>query len=307
MPETWRFLGRRFTVDAPERAVRVLRRLFAFPALEAALGSPWTVEVRSSDAGLPTLEDAFEAALHDCTVQVSPTPNGAWLARGSAGVLLGLHDERATLTLHGAGDSSDLQPCLMVAGIEALRSSGLVPLHAAIAVRDGAALALTGKSGAGKTTTLLHALRAGFAPLCEDFAWLEPTTMHVYGADRGLRCLPETARRLEAWFPQARPGAPDGDKALYDFADLGSRVWSAPLTRLWTLERGATPGLGPLSPSERLVALYTASGVPVTRAAQAQLTRLLPGIATRLELRRATLGAVDDTDWFARLADGALA
>lgn len=144
---------------------------------------------------------------------------------------------------------------LYLALIEALRASGLIPLHAAVVVRDGEATALTARSGTGKTTTLLRLLAAGWTPLAEDLAWLDPDSLTLYGWDRGIRLWQET---IDRFLPQLA-GAPwttdpDGKRFLgyRDLAPLSMggvqlegaeapslRVSSARLTRIVRLERGA--------------------------------------------------------------------
>ncbi|NJK46119.1 MAG: hypothetical protein HC933_19310 [Pleurocapsa sp. SU_196_0] len=45
--------------------------------------------------------------------------------------------------------------------LEALRASGLIPLHAAMADKGGRATAFLGASGRGKTTSLITAMTRG--------------------------------------------------------------------------------------------------------------------------------------------------
>lgn len=285
----WRLLGREFHALVSARAEGLLRRLFAFPELADALVSPWRIELTQTSDPVPNLPDAYTAAIHGGTVRVSLLSDGCWVSSGDAGVRLNAQGSRAQLTLYGADD--DLAPCLMVAGIEALRLSGLVPLHAAMAAHDAGAVAFTGPSGAGKTTTLLHALRSGWRPVCEDFAWLEPVSMTVFGADRGLRLLPDTLRWLHEVFPHVQPGALEGGKTLVEFADLAPRVWQAPLKAMWKLERrpGDKTHFELLSPSERLMTLFEASGLPVSKLGQALFAAQAPQITARLEVRRAVM------------------
>lgn len=235
----------------------------------------------------PSLPDAYEAAIHGGAVRVSPFDGGCWVLSGNAGVHLHAQHDRVQLKLYGSDD--DLAPSLMVAGIEALRLSGLVPLHAAIATHGGEAIAFTGASGAGKTTTLLHAVQAGWQPICEDFAWLEPVSMTVFGADRGLRLLPDTLEWFKRVFPDVGLGAVEGGKTSVEFADLAPRVWQARLHAILRLERrpSGVAQLEELSPSERLIALFEASGLPVSKTGQALFAAQAGSIATRLELRRA--------------------
>src|SRR5690606_29170518 len=121
---------------------------------------------------------------------------------------------------------------LYIAICEALRASGLLPLHAAVAVppagsvdwqppavppaadEGGAmpppAIAFLGGRGAGKSTTLVHLVRAGWTPVAEDVCWVDPEAFVVYGWDRGVR-LRRPA--IEAFFPDlgSAPLVPEPD------------------------------------------------------------------------------------------------
>lgn len=191
---------------------------------------------------------------------------------------------------------------LYLALSEALRASGLIPLHAAVVVRDGEAIALTARSGTGKTTTLLRLLAAGWTPLAEDLAWLDPDSLKLYGWDRGIRLWQETIDRFLPHLADAPwTTDPDGKRFLgyRDLAPLNragaqvegaapssSRVSSARLTRIVRLERGArsTEGASTLPGSTA-----TRPGAAVTRQMDllsetllaAEPTPLLPHDAVR--------------------------
>lgn len=63
----------------------------------------------------------------------------------------------------------------------ASRTQGLVPLHAACVERNGQAVLLVGRSGAGKSTVALHCLQAGLRFISEDSTFVEPRSMQVTG------------------------------------------------------------------------------------------------------------------------------
>src|SRR5690606_782475 len=117
-----------------------------------------------------------------------------WVWRGGeAYVHLRLGDDGARVRFRFG---ADIFPALYAAVTEALRASGLLPLHAAVVVSDGVATALAAPSGTGKTTTLLRLLSRGWSPLAEDLSWLDPGTGTLYGWDRGLRLWSDGLARV---------------------------------------------------------------------------------------------------------------
>jgi hypothetical protein len=181
---------------------------------------------------------------------------------------------------------------LMVAVIEALRISGLIPLHTSIAVKNGSATAFVGQSGRGKTTTLITAIAHGYQPLCEDFALLEPNTGMVYPLDRGLRCLPDTLERLQRLFPNAKPSHFDRDKFVVPFETLSLRSFSATLQHVYMLERNfeEPTRFEPMRNAERVMTLFSASGAPLSATGKTLTARSFAQLATRLEFARLWLG-----------------
>lgn len=184
---------------------------------------------------------------------------------------------------------------LLLAMHEAVRASGLLPLHCAAAVAPGepGATVLVGPRGAGKSTTLVRLAQAGWSPLCEDFAWLDPNSLQLYGWDLEVRLLPDAVERLGP-LPASPARAEDGRKSLLSYADLEARfgvprVMTARLQRLVFLRR--PPDLAaPLAPArlERasaVPALWQSIGLPLcsgTRTFVAeQIGELLRSVQTR--------------------------
>lgn len=215
----------------------------------------------------------------------------------SAGVRLSLDGDATRIHCWGLNDPTrltELAAALHVAMCEALRASGLMPLHAAVAARDGGASAFVAQSGTGKSTTLVHAIRAGWAPIAEDFAWVDPETLAIYGWDRGIRLWPEGHAVVDA-----RSGAGDGwrpgahGKLCLDYAELGV---GAPrrgrLTGIVLLERDGTRPAAwePLPPRDAVRAMWEATGVPLVSATRAWVGREIPRVLERVSARRLRLG-----------------
>lgn len=223
-----------------------------------------------------------------------------WWSMGDAasGVSLRLFRRRARIRIR-TGDDAAIKPAtllaLHVAFCEALRARGLIPLHAAVAVRDGRATAFFGPSGVGKSTTLLSAIDDGWLPLAEDFAWLDPTTcrVHAWSGERGVRLDAIGLSRLGAsayagaWQPR-----PDGKIELAYDEMAGARPMSAELTRVVLLARDDSreSTMHPISSRAAVRALWESAGVPLCRVSREEFAARIPAVIARLEWRRLTLG-----------------
>lgn len=183
---------------------------------------------------------------------------------------------------------------LYVAFCEALRASGLLPLHAAVVVRGGKATALAAPSGTGKTTTLVRLLSQGWRPLAEDLSWLDPADGTLYGWDRGLRLWPDGVERLGPTLAAAPWTVdPDGKRFLAWDALGVTRVPQARLARWILLERDAArPSAYDALPRRDAVrALWESTGVPMTRGARDAVGAHVAVLLQRLEFRRLRLGS----------------
>lgn len=261
LAERWRFDEH----DVPAHPFRITleeceRRPGDLPRMD---GAP--LEVRLPDVSLPWW---------NC--------GACWRTGGEeAGVAARFEEGEAEIRVWGGGaPSPDLFAALYLAMNEALRASGLVPLHAAVVARGEEAVALVAPSGTGKSTTLLRLLEGGWAPLAEDLAWLDPATLEVYGWDRGIRLWPET---IEHVLPHlaAAPWTtdPDGKRFLrYDALGV-PRTAEARLTRLVRLERGGEGAsqLEPLPAREAVRTLWEATGVPLLSTTRDALARVAFG------------------------------
>ncbi|HEX8452918.1 MAG TPA: hypothetical protein VF647_12525 [Longimicrobium sp.] len=209
---------------------------------------------------------------------------GVRLALGTAGSRIepyGLEEESRRELLRGA---------LFVALYESLRASGLVPLHASVIARNGEATALLARSGTGKSSTLVQAVRGGWDPVAEDFAWLDPVTLQVYGWDRGVHLWPDARRRFAPDLP-GRMGA-DGKLFIPWDALGGARPGGARLASVALLSRDANrPSQWEALPEREAVrALWESIGVPLSAASRAAVAELIPALLRRVRTRRLILG-----------------
>lgn len=232
--------------------------------------------------------------------------HGEWHTDGrTAGVSARFDDGEARIRVWGTttGDghaqapasavSAAPWPALYVALCEALRASGLVPLHAAVVVRGRTAIAIAGPSGAGKTTTLLRLLDRGWRPLAEDFSWLDPASRTLYGWDRGLRLWRDGLARIAPRFAAA-PWTLDRDgKLLLEWRAVPAvRAPQATLARMILLERDAArrSTISSLSPRAAVRVLWEASGVPLTPKVREDTAQHVARLVRTIEVARLKLG-----------------
>jgi hypothetical protein len=100
----------------------------------------------------------------------------------------------------------DLFDRLVHALLARLLGQGIYAIHASAVVYRGAALALAGPSGHGKTTLALGLLRRGLGLLSDEFAIVEPATRQVLPYRRSLHVRPGTLELIpELRFLHQRP------------------------------------------------------------------------------------------------------
>jgi hypothetical protein len=237
----------------------------------------------------------------------------AWeLREEGAGLRLDLGERGARVGLWGLDDHRDPAPLylgLQVVLSEALRASGLMPLHAAVAARADVAVAWLGGSGTGKSSTLLRAARAGWRAVAEDLSWLEPESRRVWGWDRGIRVWPET---LERFFPEYAdaPALPDGKRDIPYERLGGGPARSCTLTHLVLLRRDegtATSRREAVPARDTVRALWEAAGVPLSDAARQASGRAIARLSGLLPASRWVLGRQPPADadgWFGYEAGG---
>lgn len=253
---------------------------------------PFTLDLREVDAPSPPGGHAARAQVPGGEIAYVREGSTWWMGSTAAGVRMMLDHAGSRLEAWGAEDRA-LYPALFVALAESLRAGGLVPLHAAVADGPNGVTAFVARSGTGKSTTLLRLARAGWTPMAEDFAWLDPATLRVYGWDRGVHLWPEGrtafAAEVEGW-----QAAADGKLFLpfAAFAPQGTR--SGPLARVALLTRtDAEPaGWAPLPPRDAVRALWEGVGVPLSPQGQA-VTEGCVARLLRVPLLRLNLGPGD--------------
>jgi hypothetical protein len=280
-------LGRQFYNDTPSLNPW-LETYFRF---EYKL-EPTDFEIRviqNSLENFPLETDVTTLDLHDSKLEMRILENQFWFGRPESGMRFTYQAKLATLEWWG----NEIPYNAIFVGVsEALRLSGLVSLHASIAARDGLATAFLGPSGRGKTTTLLRASIAGWQIIAEDFSWVDPATFSLYGFDRGLRLLPDTAEIFKQHHPNIQLTNKVVDKFVVPYEQLGVSRQAVKLVRLAVLERNpnATSSWQPLSKREGALALWEANGVPFTIDAQNFVSSIIPSLLTRLKLERLVLG-----------------
>ncbi len=241
----------------------------------------------------------IEAQLPEQTLRWWKWDSWWWTGGAESGVAARFDAAGAEIRVWGAATPMpDTYLALYLAMNEALRASGLVPLHAAVVVRGQDAVALVAPSGTGKTTTLLRLLAAGWAPLAEDLSWLDPESLAIYGWDRGIRLWPHT---IEQFLPHlaGAPWSTDSDGKLFlDYQALAEiRVPRATLTRIVLLERERDRAeqlpwrLSPLPPHEAVRTIWEATGVPLPAATRTVLAQRIPTLLTRVTCARLRLGS----------------
>jgi len=289
---TFALLGRRLAArGADARLAAWLHGAWDHPPCSAA-PLPYEIEITLAAAGPPVAPAAWpetDVAIPGHVLRFRSDGHRWQTGDPAAGLRLELHEAGARIACwRGPGEESPPPAWyhgLYVAVTEAVRASGLVPLHAAVASRGGETVAWLGSSGVGKSTTLLFAAEAGWRAIAEDLCWLEPGTLRVYGWDRGVRCRPETLERFFPHFADAPP-APDGKRIVAYERLGGDAAREGTLTELVLLGRadGGPSRRTDVRSRDVVRALWEATGVPlgeasraVTSAAVERLSRLPAG------------------------------
>ena len=294
-------LGRSFRVsNAPPALADWLRTSWHYPEHQLA-PHPYRIEMESV-SGAPSAPTPGwtprDVEVPDRSLRFRTSGNVWEMGDARAGVRAQFDDGAARIEVWGFQNGEELSggPCLGLAVVvsEALRASGLLPLHAAVAARGDAAVAWLGESGTGKSLTLLFAHRAGWRAVAEDLCWLEPEGLGVYGWDRGIRAWPDALRRF---FPELSDAAAmaDGKRGI-SYQRLGvDRVRSGTLAAIALL---GPPADGPsrwepATSREAVRALWEATGVPLLDRSQDSAARCVARLVRALPAARLVRGDSD--------------
>jgi hypothetical protein len=268
------------------------------PWLELYFRFPYKVEtinykIRLEQKLLPNFPLELPAAvleLPDARLEMRGFEDEFWFGTPESGMRFTFEDSLSKLEWWGTEIPFN---ALFIGICESLRLSGLVSLHASIAAKNGLATAFLGPSGRGKTTTLLRASIAGWQIVAEDFSWLIPETMQLYGFDRGLRLLPDTAKIFKQHHENIELLEMIGGKYVVPYEQLGVTRQAVKLERLAVLERNpnANSSWQALPKREGALALWEANGVPFTPEAQQFVSSTIPKLLAQLKLETLVLGA----------------
>ena len=286
-------LGRRLTlIGCPDELIQALEADWLF-VNHRMPEVAYNLTIRCGPGPLPMLNSGQSVSVHAMQQQIPLLVSGSEVVYAPGGVPL--------LLAHFGEESAEVRLCwptpltrptlaaLKIMVAESLRISGLLPLHAAVACKDGETCAFFGPSGTGKSTTVLRAIAAGWTALAEDFVWVDPDTAQVYGWDRGIRLLPESFVALPPEVAaQPWPQHADGKYWLPFTALQGHRMLfesqGRALTQLALLERRADlpSAWSDLPRRAALQLLWEAAGLAVTTLAVqrtgGQIAVLLPKV-----------------------------
>jgi hypothetical protein len=191
---------------------------------------------------------------------------------------------------------------------EVLRASGLYPLHAAAVEREGRAILILGSSGAGKSTSMLSLMRAGWRCLSDDHPLICQTA-------EGSRVLPWPARleltadteRLYGGLAEVQTR--EGERKLWLYPEeLGAGVAHEPATPALLLFPKVVDwpasSTEPVSSRFALEELLRLGMVVVDRGVAARQFSLLASIARESARARVFFGS--DVERLPALVDGLL-
>ncbi len=173
---------------------------------------------------------------------------------------------------------------------EAIALAGIVPFHAAavhrLATSDDPPQTwmILGRSGHGKTTTMLRAMDAGWRPLSEDSCWLNPSTLEIVGSDSTIGVRPSSRDMLHKALPWTTDLAlsTGADPKIYVSWDaLDTKRQPRPVTHVVELRPGSgqAPGVAASTKLRTVMALHEAAGIPRTDRARTTLSATIGHVA----------------------------
>lgn len=186
MTRDWTSLNARVTASGLDAALLgALRGRWGYSA-----GGPLQRELQIAQGPVPAVPhlSPTPVAVADQTLSVWADGDALWLGEK---LHLEVRERGATITV--TPDASEAAWTL--AFVEAHRAGGWLPLHASVLAHAGRAVAITGVSGAGKSTAALRLAGTGLQVLAEDHAWVSPERCTV-GFDTHLRAYEDSVRRF---------------------------------------------------------------------------------------------------------------
>jgi hypothetical protein len=203
--------------------------------------------------------------------------NPSFFGTQQTGLKMEITDNQVNLEVWGS--SNDLLPLLHLALVESLRKAEYIPLHAAVIAKEGEATALLAASGVGKTTTFIQSVRSGWQPVCEDFAWLDPRSMKIYGWDNSIRLLPDSHAHFKSILKLENASQDAHGKYVISYSLLGWKRPETPtLKRLVFLERDSVPGWQDISSKDAVLKLWDATGLSCFGAHVSTISNHIPHI-----------------------------
>lgn len=205
------------------------------------------------------------------------------------------------LCLPGAHPQAIHDPWKLAASLEYVlimhsleTTTSVVPIHAAVLVRDGSALLLVGKSGTGKTTLALELVGRGWDYLSDDLAAIDRSSRRVRPFPKPLKIEDREVweRLAPLWTPPGWLPQPHGEFMVPAAALSAIPMGLVPVTNVMFLEPSlSTTSLAELNGDE---AMTTARDrIRATDKEALELVRLVFDSAAtfRLTFRDPTSGA----------------
>jgi len=233
-----------------------------------------------------------EADINDEVFWWRKDENKWWFQEGDSGIQFILEPDTFNISLWGLNKDRQLKriiTALYLALIESVRASGLFPLHASVAIKDGVTPAYTGESGMGKSTTLVKAMVDHAVPLAEDFSWLDPQTTIIYGWDHGLRFWEDGWGKLPLKFKKMDWQEDVDGKMILPWDKLNiERTVETRLDHLVVLkrapEKNGAPGMQSIPPHQAVRVLWEATGIPLTEFTKKEVSKGIGQLISHVEV-----------------------
>ena len=225
--------------------------------------------------------------------------NHALIGNRRGGIRIDLKSSLATLRIWGDLTAPPLRGLLHYALHEALCRSGLLMLHASCAARSSEATVFLGDGGVGKTTTLLLALKCGWTPVSEDIVWIEMTSRKAYSMETSAGIRPGTVPILGPEFAGRDWGELiDGKHTVafqqlcehFGFGDFRPSHGFVERIALLDRDENVSPGTHPVSEKQITLAIWEATGMPLTHNIRARVKDWIKEVVEIVEIVRLRVG-----------------